>query len=70
MAEGWCGVPEDSVDRQIAEEVLVLAENLAAEGGAGDVHEVLPVSHSSSSCVYTVHRQTQNQVGIYQDFIS
>ncbi len=42
-------VPEDGVHGQVAEEVLVLAENLAAEGGASNVHEVFPGHKSSSS---------------------
>ncbi len=39
-------VPENSVDSEVAEEVLVLAEDLAAEGGTGDVHQVLPASRT------------------------
>jgi hypothetical protein len=39
-------VPENSVDSEVAEEVLVLAEDLAAEGGAGDVHQILPASRT------------------------
>ncbi len=42
-------VPEDGVHGQVAEEVLVLAENLTAEGGASNVHEVFPGHKSSSS---------------------
>jgi hypothetical protein len=39
-------VPENGVNGKVAEEVLVLAEDLAAEGGAGDVHEILPASRT------------------------
>ena len=35
-------IPEDRVNSQVAEEVLVLAENLAAQRGPGNVHQVLP----------------------------
>jgi hypothetical protein len=39
-------VPENGVDGEVAEEVLVLAEDLAAEGGAGNVHQILPASRT------------------------
>jgi hypothetical protein len=39
-------VPENGVDGEVAEEVLVLAEDLAAQCGAGDIHQVLPASRT------------------------